>query len=263
MALQEPLHAPSPGLLEGRRLAPLGYALLAALVALWAYRALHDASTHDAGLAYIGGLAAWASGHPEHWFSWTGTPFLAAAYGLVTRLASDATAARVLTAANVLLVVGTTVVVLRRRRGVLSPTLWWILAFALLTFGPMMSSVWWKQLNVVCIVLALGGFELLRRGHEHRGAGLIAVSLAVKPLAILLPFVLLAGRQTRRAGAWALAYLVALNVGAQVLLGVHAHDSFQPNPHPLVTAVAEFGQYVLILTALLWEAARRARRSEP
>ncbi len=230
MALGETLQARRDGLGARGRLAPLGFVALAVLVALWAWRAFHDASTHDAGLAYVGGQVAWASGRPERWFSWTGAPFFAAVMGLVTRLASDATAADLLTALNIVLVVGAVAVVLRRLRGVLSQAWWWAVAVALLTFGPILSSVWWKQINVVCIVLALGGFELLRRGREHAGAGLIAVSVALKPLAILLPFVLLARRQTRRAAAWSLFYLVALNLGAQVLLAAHAHDSSALNP---------------------------------
>jgi Glycosyltransferase family 87 len=160
-------------------------------------------------------------------------------YALATRLASDRATADVLTAINVILVVGTAAIVLQRLRGVLSTTWWWVLAFALFCFAPAMSSVWWKQVNIICLVLALGGFEMLRRGREHRGAALIALSLSVKPLAILLPFVLLAARQTRRAGAWAFAYLVALNVGAQVLLGAHAHDSSALNPW---LAVKNFSQ---------------------
>jgi Glycosyltransferase family 87 len=224
MALQEPVHAPTR-LAAGRRIAPFGYAALGLIVTLWAYRAFRDSATHDAGLAYVGGQVAWATGHPEHWFSWTGTPFLASVYALLTRILSNRAAADFLTAINVVLVVGTIAIVLRRLRAVLSPTWWWILAFALACFGPVMSTVWWKQVNIICLVLALAGFEALRRGREHRGALLIALSLSVKPLAILLPFVLLAGRQTRRAGAWAFAYLVALNIGAQVLLAAHAHDS--------------------------------------
>jgi hypothetical protein len=230
MSLQETLDTRPAGVDARRLLRPLGYAALAALVALWAYRAFHDAATYDSGLAYVGGQVGWASGHPEHWFSWTGTPFFAVVMALVTRLVSDRTAAELLTALNVVLVLGTVALVLRQLRSVLSTAWLWILAFALLSFAPMMSSVWWKQINIIALVLAVGGFELLRRNHEHRGAALIGLSVALKPLAILLPFVLLARRQTRRAGAWALAYLIGLNIGAQILLAAHAHDSGALNP---------------------------------
>ncbi len=204
MALGETLHARGGGLgsrgrlAPGGRLAPLGYAALAVLVAVWAWRAFHDASTYDAGLAYVGGQVAWASGHPERWFSWTGTPFFAAVMGLVSTPGKRCIRCQALDGAE------------RRpghrrgRRGPPAPSLPALARVvvgarvALLTFGPILSSVWWKQINVVCIVLALGGFELLRRGREHAGAGVIALSLALKPLAILLPLVLLVRRETRR-----------------------------------------------------------------
>ena len=32
--------------------------------------------------------------------------------------------------------------------------------------------------------------------------------------------------------------------------------AFRANPHPLVSAVAQFAQYVLIVTGVLWEARR-------
>jgi hypothetical protein len=192
MAQLETLHASPAGQRGRRRLAPPGYALLAGLVALWAWRAFADSSTYDGGLAYVGGQFAWASGHPEHWFSWTGIPFLAAVMAVITRLMSAATMAHLLTGLNVALVVGTVAIVLRRLRGVLSPKWWWALAVALLSYAPMMSSVWWKQFNIIALVLALGGFELLRRGRPHQSGALIGLSLAVKPLVILLPFVLLA-----------------------------------------------------------------------
>ncbi len=230
MTLQETLDARPVGVDARRLLRPLGYIALAALVALWAYRAFHDSSTYDSGLAYVGGQVAWATGHPEHWFSWTGTPFFAVLMAVVTRVASSGTAAQLLTALNLVLVIGTVAFVLRTLRGALSPLWWWVTAFALFTFAPMMSSVWWKQVNIIALVLAAGGFELLRRRHGQRGAALIGLSLALKPLAILLPFVLLARRQTRRAGAWALGYFIALNVGAQILLAAHAHDAGVLNP---------------------------------
>jgi hypothetical protein len=87
-----------------------------------------------------------------------------------------------------------------------------------------MSSVWWKQFNIVVLALALGGFELLRGGRTHRGAALIGLSIAIKPLVILLPFVLLVRRQTRRAGELVLGWAVALNIAVQALIALRAHD---------------------------------------
>lgn len=213
-----------------RWLAACGYVALGYLVLLWAWQAFSDGLNYDTGLAYIGGQAAWATGHPEHLFSWTGTPFLAAVMAALTRVASaDAVSAGV-TGLNVVLVVAAVALVLRRLRVVLTPVWWWITAAGLLTFVPMMSSVWWKQFNIISLVLALTGFELLGRGREHGAGAAIGISVAFKPLAILLPFVLLARRQTRRAGALAIAYAIGLNLGAQELMAAHAHDTSALNP---------------------------------
>jgi hypothetical protein len=77
---------------------------------------------------------------------------------------------------------------------------------------------------VIALVLALAGFELLRRRRPQSGAAAIGLSVAVKPLAILLPLVMLARRDTRRAGALALAWIVGLNVAAQALMAARAND---------------------------------------
>ena len=147
-----------------------------------------------------------------------------------TRLWGVTTAGRLLTCLNIVLVVGTIGIVVRRLRNVLSPLWLWIVALGLASFGPVLSTVWWKQFNIIALVLALAGFAALRRGRAQLSGGLIGFSVAVKPLAILLPFVLLARRQTRPAGIWACIYAVGLNLGAQGLLALHAHSAGVFNP---------------------------------
>jgi hypothetical protein len=207
-----------------RGLAPLGYLLLAGVVAWWTWRALHDPNAFDLGLAYKGGQAAWATGHPEHLATWVSTPFLGAAMAIVTRLMSVGTAADLLTLLNLALVVGLIGITLHRLRSTLSPLWWWLTALALVSFAPMMSTVWWKQFNIIALALAVAGFAQLRLGRKHPGGALIGLSVAVKPLAILLPLVLLARRGTRRAGAWAIGYAIALNVAAQGFMAARAQD---------------------------------------
>jgi len=219
------------GVLGGQAtLSYIGYLALAAIVAAWAWRAFHDAGTYDTGAAYEAGQLAWATGHPETLYSWTGMPSLAAAMAIVSRVISIRAAADLVTVINVVVVVGVAVVVLSRIRPLLSPVWWWIVAFALLAFAPLMSTVWWKQFNVIALVLALGGFELIRRRRVAWGAAAIGCSIALKPMVILLPFVLLARRETRRAGAFALAWVVGLNVAAQALMAERAGDLATLNP---------------------------------
>jgi hypothetical protein len=211
----------------GRRagsLAVIGYAALAAIVAWWAWRAFHDPLGFDFRLAYRGGQVAWATGHPEHQATWTGTPLLAAVMAIGSRVMSLRTATGVITAINLGLVIAVLTVALRRLRGQLSSAWWWVAAFALVSFGPLMSTVWWKQFNIIALALALAGFELMRRRRPQSAAALIGLSISIKPLIFLLPLVLLARRETRRVGVLALGWVVAANLLAQALLAGRAHD---------------------------------------
>ena len=52
-----------------------------------------------------------------------------------------------------------------------------------------MSTVWWKQFNVIALVLAAAGFDLMRHERRRPAAALIGLSVAIKPLALLLPVV--------------------------------------------------------------------------
>jgi hypothetical protein len=205
-------------------LAALGYGALIAIVGWWTWRALHDARAWDTGLAYKAGVVAWATGHPEHVATWNGMPFLAAAMALVSRVLSVRATGDLMTVLNTAAAVAAVAILLRRTRGVIPAAWWWLLGFALVSFAPLMSTVWWKQFNLIALALAAAGFEFLRRGRVGWSGAAIGISLAVKPVAILLPFVMLAFQRTRRAGALALAWCVALNVTAQVLMAVRAHD---------------------------------------
>ena len=127
-------------------------------------------------LAYTAGRVAWATGHPELQSTWTGTPLLAAVMALLTRVISERTAADLLTLLNTTVVLGVIAIVLARIRGLLSPGWWWVTAIALMSFGPMMSTVWWKQFNVIALALALAGFELLRRKRSGPAAALIGLA---------------------------------------------------------------------------------------
>src|SRR5581483_7145598 len=125
---------------------------------------------------------------------------------------------------NLLFVLAVAATFLRRTRGVLPTGWWWFAAFALLSFGPMLSSIWWKQFNIFALFFAIFGFDELRHGGRHLGAALIGLSVSIKPLAILLPFVLLARRETRRAGAEALAWIIGMNLAAQGFFAIRAHS---------------------------------------
>jgi Glycosyltransferase family 87 len=209
---------------QGAWLGALLGVALAGVVTWWTWRALHDPNGYDFRLAYKGGQVAWATGHPEEQYTWTGTPLLAAVLALLSRLESLRVAGDVLTIVNAMLVVVAVAMVMWRLRDRLSPGWWWVTALALLSFGPIMSTVWWKQFNIIALVLAVAGFELVRRRRPYSAAALIGLSIAIKPLVFLLPVVLLVRRETRRAGALALVWIAALSLAGQAFLAVRAHD---------------------------------------
>src|SRR5947209_10473422 len=211
--------------LTGRsRLEYVGYLVLAAIVAAWSFRAFNDRSGYDTAVAYYGGRVGWLTGHPETLSFWTGTPLLAAVFALISEVSGAHGSGQLITVLNVAGAVAVGVVALRRMRPLMSPVSWWIAAFGLASFVPLMSTVWWKQFNVIALVLGLLGFELLRRQRPHGAAAAIGVSIAFKPMVILLPFVLLVRRGTRRAGAEALAWVIGISVAAQVFIATRAHD---------------------------------------
>jgi hypothetical protein len=203
-------------------LAALGFAALAALVLWWTLRALNDHRAWDFNPAFFGGRSAWANGHPEYRKLWDGTPLLATVMAVVARVVRIRAGGELITVLNAVLVVAGVSVLLRRLRGQVSSGWWWVIAFGLLSFGPMMSTVWWKQFNIIALVLAAAGFELLRQRRTPSAAALIGLSVAIKPLLVLLPFVLLARRETRRAGAMALGWLIALSIAGQAFLAIRA-----------------------------------------
>jgi len=212
---------------------------LAAVVAWWTWRALHDPHGYDFRLAYAGGKVAWATGRPQLQSTWTGTPLLAAALALTSRVLTLTTASHLLTLLNAALVISLLAVVLHRLRGVLEPGWWWATALALVSFGPMMSSVWWKQFNIIALVLAVAGFEALRRERAGLAGGLIGLSVAIKPLVFLLPVAMLLARRTRRAGVVAIVWIVGLTLAGQGLLAARAHDLSVLSP---LSALTNFAQ---------------------
>ena len=151
-------------------------------------------------------------------------PFLAGVMALVSRVLSVRATAIAVTALSVIAWVGAAGIMLRRIRPSVDPLWWWVTAFGLATFAPLMSTVWWKQFNVIALVLAAGGFELARRRRSGFAGAAIGLSIALKPMVILLPFALLVSRASRRAGALAIAWVVGLNVAAQALMAARAHS---------------------------------------
>jgi hypothetical protein len=201
--------------------------------------------TADFGLAYRGGLEAWASGHPERLFSWFSTPFLALVMAVITRLASEDVAARVFLGANLVLWGGLLVVVWSRLYGRVPTLWWWATLVAVGAFSPAISTIFWLSFNLVAFVLALCGFVLIGR-HDRLAGLLIGASLALKPILILLPVALLLRRESRSAGAWAIAAAAGLSAGGLGFMAWRAGDGSVLNPFAYLAAFVAKGNGPLV-----------------
>ncbi len=207
-----------------RRWEILPAVLTLAGVSAWAVPALVSARGLDFGMAYRGGEAAWADGHPEAVHTWMSTPVLAVVMALVSRAAPLVVAVRVHTAVNIALAAGLAFGAWRDLRATLPRAAWWATLIGAAFFSPLVSTVAYKQFNLIALALACLGFALVRGGRAGVGGGFVAGSIAIKPVAILVIPALLVRRDTRSAGAWAVAWLLVLTGAAQAFLALRAGD---------------------------------------
>ena len=196
--------------------------------------------TFDFGLAYQGGVEAWASGHPQRVVTWTGTPFLAVVMGAITRAASLDVSARVFMGVNLLVWAGLLASVWNRLRPNVPSRWWWATLIAAGVFAPVVSTIFWLSFNLMVFVLALGGFILA--GRRNRLAGLlIGLSVAMKPILALLLLALLFRRHSRSAGVWAVAVAGGLSFFGLGFLAWRAGDLQLLNPFPYIAAFLSKG----------------------
>ena len=217
-----------------RRLAPVVPAILLAPFAL----SINYVA--DFGLAYNGGLEAWNSGHPQR-LAWTGTPFYAVVMAAITRLASVEVSAKVFMALDLVLLAALMYAVWNRLRNQVPTGWWWATLVAAAVFAPTISNIFWLQPNLFMYALMLGGFVLI--GRRDFAAGLlIGLSLAVKPIFVVLPLALLLRRESRSAGVWSLATAAALTLAGLGFLAWRAGDPAVANPFNYLTGFLGKGQ---------------------
>ncbi|HVH65296.1 MAG TPA: glycosyltransferase family 87 protein [Candidatus Acidoferrum sp.] len=183
----------------------------------------------DFGLAYQGGLEAWATGHPMRVVTWMGTPFYAMVMALVTRTGPEFVGARVFMAINLSLWLLLLSLVWPRLRPHVSTRWWWSTLVAAGLFAPALSTIFWLQINLLVFCLALAGFFLAGRNNRLAGV-LIGVSVAIKPVLILLPLALLLRRRSRTAGVWTIVAGAAATAAGFVFLAWRAQDVTVLNP---------------------------------
>ena len=205
------------------KLAPFLPAILVAPLAF----AIHY--TADFGLAYQGGVEAWNSGHPQRLVTWTATPFLAVVMAAITRVSSVDVASPSFMALDLIVWGALLAAVWSRMRDRVPPRFWWSTLVAAALFAPAISTIFWLQPNLIVFGLALAGFVLVGR-RDPLGGFLIGLSIALKPIVILLPLALLLRRQTREAGLWAIATTAVLSIAGLGFLAWRAGDPSVLNP---------------------------------
>ncbi len=201
--------------------------------------------TADFGLAYHGGVEAWASGHPERVFSWISTPFLALVVGLITRLATEANSAHVFLGTNLLLWGGLLTAVWSRLYGRVPSPWWWGTLVAAAAFSPAISTIYWLSFNLVAFVLAVAGVVLIGR-HDKLAGLLIGASLALKPILLIVPVALLLRRESRPAGLWSIASAAVLSLCGLGFLAWRAGAWSVLDPFAYLAAFAAKGRGPLI-----------------
>jgi hypothetical protein len=228
------------GSFPGRSEVVAGCAASAAIIAVVTIRAIVDPVAYDIGLAYAGGQVALATGHPETLTTWIGTPFFAMVMAAVSKLLSLQVTAVVLNLTNGAALVALITAVWVSLRRAFPRWLWWGSLLGAALFAPAISSLWWKQMNIVCFALAALGWWLLRRERDRWvvAAFLIALSVMIKPIVLVVPVALLLRRDTRRAGYATAIWATGMLVLSQAFLAWRAHSLAALSPIPAVTNFA-------------------------
>jgi hypothetical protein len=183
----------------------------------------------DFELAYRAGQQAWASGHPEHIPTWNGTPFYAMVLAAISAAWPLEVAATGMLIVNLLARGGLLLAVWNRLYGRVPRIWWWGTLVAAAILAPGIATVFWMQPNVILLALAVAGIALIGR-HDRAAGFLIGLTLAIKPVLVLLPFALLLRRQTRRGGLWSIAVAAVLNVIGLGFLAWRAGDPSVASP---------------------------------
>jgi uncharacterized membrane protein len=193
--------------------------LAAVILGVIVARAFSDPSARDFETYYHGAQLGWTQGDPWRDVYWLQLPAVVLVLGPVTQVMSQSAGAWLVTLVNLVCAVG-----------LAAAALWWLIArcarwfswlvvIALVGWGALAGAIWWKQLNLLVLALALIGFVVADRRFVLAGV-LIGLSIALKPLALLLPVFLLFHRETRRAALVAIGSAAAFTFAGLVVIAI-------------------------------------------
>ena len=193
----------------------------------FAWRALRDPSGRDFATYYLGADRAWRGVSPWRDPYWLQTPGTILAVGPFTAVFGQSAAAWWLTIVNFFLTLGLAAAALWYLVPRVARWFAWTLVVALTAWGPLAGTFWWKQFNLIALAMVVAGFALARRRPWIAGV-LIGVSIAIKPLALLLPLFFLLRRETRRAGAAAVVAAAGWTLGGLLVVARAAGEPLDP-----------------------------------
>ena len=185
--------------------------------------------TADFGLAYQAGVEAWNSGRPQRLLTWTGTPFYALVMALISRGPSIGIASRLFMGVDIVVWGALVSVVWDRLRDRVSSRFWWVTWVAAVMFAPAIQTIFWLQPNLIVLAIALFGFAMIGR-RDRAGGILIGLSIALKPIVVLLPLAMLLRRTTRGSAAWTIGSAAVLTFAGLGFLAWRAGDIAVLNP---------------------------------
>lgn len=204
----------------------LGCVIATAACFGWGIPAFLDRTPFDLGLAYHGGQVAWSTGHPETLWSWMSTPFLGVIMAVVSKTMSVNVAGFFLTFLNCALAALLISTTWMQLRSLLPRWLWLATLMAACVFAPTVTSIWWKQFDIPVFALAVGAWWWWQR-HPTRlwtVALALSLSIAIKPIAIMLLVVLVIRRQSWPLAARTLALIAGEMAAAMGFLAWRARS---------------------------------------
>jgi uncharacterized membrane protein len=182
-------------------------------------RAFSDPSARDFATYYHGAELGWTTGNPWREVYWLQLPAIVLVFGPLTQVMSRSAGAWLVTLVNLIAAVGLAAAALWWLYARCARWFSWLVVIALVGWGALAGAIWWKQLNLLVLALALVGFVVSERRPWLAGV-LIGVSIALKPLALLLPVFLLFHRETRRAAIVAIGSAAAVTFGGLVVVAL-------------------------------------------
>lgn len=168
-------------------------------------------------------------------------PFYGLVMAFTTRVVSEGVGARLFLFGTIAMWACLLAVVWNRLEHALPGKWWWISLVAAGVLAPAVSTIFWLQPNLLVLVLAIAGTVLAPK-RAVLGGVLVGVSLALKPILLLLPLLMLFRRGFRTSGISAAVTAGVLSVVGLLFLAWRANDLARADPFAYFASFASKGR---------------------